>query len=112
MVGFLKKLFSSDDASEEILQGVIERGKKWEGLGVDLARDCKINGLDKGDIVRLSEMLVVIDKHYSYNSGAVESGFLDQMKLYVDSGEIIHFNTENKDLVFIHKKYASEVLSK
>ncbi|WP_066018722.1 hypothetical protein [Endozoicomonas atrinae] len=112
MAGFFSKLFGKKDEPEELLQGMIDRAKKWEVIGTEIAKDCKNNGLNKGEIVRLSEITAFINKNHSYNSKVVESGFLDQMMIYVKSGEVIHFNTDTKDIVFVHKKHANKVLEK
>lgn len=110
------KTYDQDDASEKdmdnILHGMMERSSKWESKGGKIAQDCFYNGLLKGEIVRLSEITNTIQQHYSYNANVIEHGFLKKMMSYVDQGTVINISADGEDIVFVHKKYASEILGK
>jgi hypothetical protein len=110
MAGFLKKLFRGGNDAEDKLEGVMERSKKWQVMGAEIAQDCYQNGLLQGEIVRLSDITNFIQQNHSYNGNIVENGFLNQMKLYIEHGVVVNINVEGGDTVFVHKDHVNDVL--
>lgn len=111
MAGFFKKLFGGG-AEDDLLRGMIERSEKWRLMGVSIAQDCYENGLCKGEIVRLSEITNFIEQNHSCNGKAVEGGFLDGMKSYLDKELVVSFNVEGGDIVFVHNDHVNDVIGR
>lgn len=102
-------------ASDEDIDAFLKRwttlSTKWTALGEVIANDCLENGLREGGIVRYSEIKEYIESRHKYNTSAVEYGFTDRMLEFVKSGEVINLKVEGGDTVFVHKKYADELLN-
>ena len=98
-------------SKDELVQGVVQRSQKWENVGKDIAQDCFDNGLKKGEIVRHSQIQELIQKHHPYQAQVVEHGFLDQMKNFIQCGEVINFSAEGGDIVFVHRNHAKDLLN-
>lgn len=110
MAGFFKKLSGGGNDAEEMLQGMMERSKKWQVMGAEIAQDCYQNGLLQGEIVRLSDISNFIKQNHSCNGNVVENGFLNQMTSYIDQGVVVNINVEGGDTVFVHKDHVNDVL--
>ena len=72
--------------------------------GEDIADECYVNGLLKGEFVKHSDI------EYMINSNAPQpaqtlNGFYKRMKEYVESGKVISIPFENEEVVFVHKNH-------
>lgn len=101
----------NDYSEDSSFQKMMGRSKEWCLIGEQIANDCLVNGLRKGERVNLSEITAFINQNYTYNTGAVENGFLTRMKVFIENDEILNFTGENGETVFIHKNYINEQLS-
>ena len=114
---FLKKLFfgSDQDDSDEIINKManrmIDNMVKFEHQGSCLADDCVANGLQQGKPVFHSQIERFISEDDSYNSRAINSGFMKRMIEYMDAGEVKGLSVEDGDMVFIHKTHLKQFMA-
>lgn len=115
MFGFIKKLLSKSDeyetAKEELISGMFERSENWQSKGVEMAIDCYENGLKNGALIQFDQISEQIKLHYPNNVGSIENGFLTQMKIYIDSEEVVNVSIEGSTLNFIHKDYLKDLMN-
>jgi len=101
---------ASDEAIDAIMGRMMSRSENWTTIGEAIANDCLENGLREGGVVRYSEIAEYIASRHKYNTSVVQLGFTNRMHQFVQSGEIITAKAENGDLIFVHEKYADDIL--
>lgn len=105
MFDYLKKSFTKGSTEDEILSSIERISTRNVSDGAKLADDCLVNGLRKGEIVKLCEMDVFIESQGFFSVEAAKYGFHQRMCELVDSGEIVTLSVEGGDAVFVHRDY-------
>lgn len=98
----------SEDDLEPVIMNI---GQKQVIEGESIAQDCYENGLLNGSPVYLSQIESLIRENFEYMPEAVISGFLNAMTIKVDTGEIVVMCIEGGEKAFVHRDYASDLVS-
>ncbi len=95
---------SGDPLNSEFFQLSKKIHSKDISVGEDIADECYVNGLLKGEFVKLSDIENMIQESTSHPAQTL-NGFYKRMKEYVESGEVVSIPLEKNELVFVHKNH-------
>ena len=109
MFEFIRKMFGGKSDFQQFME---DRERVPMATGEQIALDCFHNGLKAGEIVKLTDITQLINENYANMPASVEDGFLDRMKLFVESGEVVSMNGEGREIIFFHRDHAHDLLKK
>lgn len=104
MINFIKKMFGIQTTDDRVFRELLEKTALRAERGAEIANDCLENGLRIGEIVKLSDISRLIEENYEYDKVPTETRFLARMLEIEKTGEVVHFNMDNGDIVFVHRK--------
>ncbi len=111
MLRFLRTLFGSSESEIDPHRAAMKADSWLVDRGAEIADDCLVNGLRRGEVVKLREVELVIRANEE-RPAPVVNGFLKRTKEFVDPGEIRAITFANDEIALVHKDHVPEFLER
>jgi len=92
-----------------VISQMLERRQR---AGAIVADEFFESGLKRKKYATLSGMESFIRHNHLQDANAVNSGFLDRMKEYIDAGEVLNISVDDGDILFVHRREADDLTHK
>lgn len=113
MFEHIKKLLTRSYKEErQVIDHMFKTGQPCVEAGKKLAEDGFFYGLRNGKAIYLSDLENHIKLENYLAPNAVLYGFNQGMKQYIDSKEVVCFDCQDNELIYIHKDYVDTFLGK